>query len=377
LLFIFMTLFDAMYLLMSIRDILVQAFQMSILVSAALCRFRSFIVNFSATTSSWILVLIACDRSIRARFRGVATRGRVRRNASPAFRIQLRNASLLLKILFFLNTKSKKSTFSGLFSYSIYLKEDITTPLFCKNLAAKDLRPLLWTPSYALGSISTSTGTIVYSKTSCILNDSCVYISVLATCYVLFPEFAYTNILTNWCGPANSPVTAYSIFYFNVSGILQVFIIYIAPACLLIVGMIGIYSKVDGQRNLVARSTRRERLQRQMLILMISSISCFIICTILYTVHRIIYLRLGTNSETTLLVSIFSIFLNMNYSYNFYINCLTSKLFREEFIQQLKRFYIWCKIRIGYHNNVVHTIQTQTMIKGSTMAKGPALPTVN
>ncbi len=26
----------------------------------------------------------------------------------------------------FLNTKSKKSTFSGLFNYSIYLKEDIT-----------------------------------------------------------------------------------------------------------------------------------------------------------------------------------------------------------------------------------------------------------
>jgi hypothetical protein len=43
---------------------------------------------------------------------------------------------LLLKILLFLNTKSEKSIFSGLFSHSIYVKIDITPPL-------------LWTPSYA------------------------------------------------------------------------------------------------------------------------------------------------------------------------------------------------------------------------------------
>jgi len=33
---------------------------------------------------------------------------------------------------FFLNTKSKKSAFLSLFNYSIYLKEDITTPGFLK-----------------------------------------------------------------------------------------------------------------------------------------------------------------------------------------------------------------------------------------------------
>jgi hypothetical protein len=36
----------------------------------------------------------------------------------------------------FFNTKPEKSTFSGLFSYSIYVKVDITPPLLFKNLPA-------------------------------------------------------------------------------------------------------------------------------------------------------------------------------------------------------------------------------------------------
>jgi hypothetical protein len=50
---------------------------------------------------------------------------------------------LLLKILFFFNTKPKKITFSGLFSYSNYLEENITLPPlpFKKKLIANDLRP--------------------------------------------------------------------------------------------------------------------------------------------------------------------------------------------------------------------------------------------
>jgi len=64
-----------------------------------------------------------------------------------------RYAPLLLKILSFLNTKPEKSTFSGLFSYSVYVKVNITSLLLFKNLPAYDLRPppLLWTSSYAPG----------------------------------------------------------------------------------------------------------------------------------------------------------------------------------------------------------------------------------
>ena len=274
-LFICLTLSDVLYLLMSIRDILVQAFSVSILISAHLCRFRSFIINFSATTSSWLLVLIALDRLIRTRF--------------PFQQAQICTRKVA--------------------AYSVIVV--------------------------------------------------CICSAVL-TSYVLHSEFAYTDTLTNWCGPARSPVTSYTHFYFNVSGILQSFITFIIPICLIILCMIGIYSKVHVQQTTIGTSVRRERLQRQMLIMMISSVACFAICAVPYALHRIIYLRLGTTPTTTLEVSIFSIFLNMNYSYNFYIHCLASKLFREKFIQQSKQLYIWFKRRIRQSNTVIYPMESIT-----------------
>jgi hypothetical protein len=60
--------------------------------------------------------------------RGVASGGRLGRNAPPAFRIQLSNAPTAFENFVFFEHQTEKSTFSGLFSYSIYLKNDITPP---------------------------------------------------------------------------------------------------------------------------------------------------------------------------------------------------------------------------------------------------------
>jgi hypothetical protein len=54
--------------------------------------------------------------------RSVASGGRVGRNAPPIFE----------NFVFFSTSNRKKSTFSRLFSYSIYLKEDITISCFLK-----------------------------------------------------------------------------------------------------------------------------------------------------------------------------------------------------------------------------------------------------
>jgi hypothetical protein len=57
---------------------------------------------------------------------------------------------LLLKILFFLNAKTEKSTFSGVYSCSIYINKDITPPLIFQISISYDLRPpLSCEPSYA------------------------------------------------------------------------------------------------------------------------------------------------------------------------------------------------------------------------------------
>jgi hypothetical protein len=78
-----------------------------------------------------------------------------------------------------------------------------------------------------------------------------------------------------------------------------------------------------------------------MLILMIASTICFAICTIPYSIQRIIYLQFGTTSTTLIETTVFTICLNMNYCYNFYILCLASKYFRQIFIQKIKRFILF------------------------------------
>jgi hypothetical protein len=68
LLFIFLALSDIVYLFMYIYDFIAITLQVPTVSNINLCHFRTFILNFSTFTASWILVLIALDRFIRARF---------------------------------------------------------------------------------------------------------------------------------------------------------------------------------------------------------------------------------------------------------------------------------------------------------------------
>jgi hypothetical protein len=266
-LFIFLTLSDALYLLIFIRDFIVISVEVSTLQNTDLCRFRTFILNFSTFTSSWVLVLIATDRLVRTRF-------------------PYRQAR------------------------------------FCtRKVAAWSLAIL------------------------------CVC-SALLTSHVLQPEFTFKTPGSNLCGPARSPPTCYSIFYYNTWPILQLFITYLIPICWMIFCLIGICSKVRVQATLVIASTRRENLQRQMLILMISSVTCFAITTLPSAIYRIVYFYVGDSSSNLLETNTLMDILNMNSSYNFYLHCLASRLFRETFIQRLKRFYLWCKRQRGGDNNI-------------------------
>lgn len=66
--FLSITIFDVMYLFMSLYDFIlinIGAPQLSPYY-ISLCRFRTFIMDFAQTTSAWLLVCIAFDRLIRA-----------------------------------------------------------------------------------------------------------------------------------------------------------------------------------------------------------------------------------------------------------------------------------------------------------------------
>jgi len=93
---------------------------------------------------AWQMVRWLSNRKTERKIQGRSLWWRVRRNAP-----------LLLKILFFLNTKSEKSTFSRLFSYSIYVKVVITPPpCFLKICQLRTYAPSpALDPSYAPGKI--------------------------------------------------------------------------------------------------------------------------------------------------------------------------------------------------------------------------------
>jgi hypothetical protein len=267
LLFIFLALSDIVYLFMYIYDFIAITLQVPTVSNVNLCHFRTFILNFSTFTASWILVLIALDRFIRARF-------------------PFRQARL------------------------------------CTRKVA-------------------------------VCAVGILYICAIAfTYHVLQPELAFVIPGTNLCQPTRFPPTSYSIFFYNVWPSLQLILTYFIPSGLMILCAIGSYTKVNAQQNMMGPSRRREKLQRQMLILMISSISCFIIFTWPFSIFLIVSIHFGI-SLSSIQANILSIFLSINYCYNFYIHCLTSRLFRQTFIEQLKRFYKWCK---RPKNNTVHPI---------------------
>jgi hypothetical protein len=83
----------------------------------------------------------------------------------------------------------------------------------------------------------------------------------------------------------------------------------------MIISGIEVCYKVQRQRILLVVSTRSEKVQYQMVILIISSITCFVIGTLPNALHRILILRYGVISTTALASSILENLLSMNYCY--------------------------------------------------------------
>jgi len=65
-LFLSITICDMSYLFMSLHDFICKAPQLSPYY-ILLCRFRTFIINFTQTTSAWLFICVAFDRLIRTR----------------------------------------------------------------------------------------------------------------------------------------------------------------------------------------------------------------------------------------------------------------------------------------------------------------------
>ncbi|CAF2411413.1 unnamed protein product [Rotaria sp. Silwood2] len=255
-LFLTITIFDMLYLFMSLHDFFLINLglpQLS-LYYIPLCRFRTFIINFVQTISPWLLVFIAFDRVIRAR----------------------------------LPHRTKQ----------ICRKKNIVIVLLVTISCAVAFNSHVLQPSFATA-------------------------------------FPFNRII---CGPLRTNLTDYGIFYYFTWSALQIWINILVPALLMIACLIAVYRKV---RN-VALVRRNQQLQKQMLLLMLSKVILFLICTLPYGIYRMFSIYSSFQQNTTeyftflIVTAILTIFLNANFSLAFYIHCLTSTLFRQTFFSTIK-----------------------------------------
>jgi hypothetical protein len=121
----------------------------------------------------------------------------------------------------------------------------------------------------------------------------------------------------------------------------------------MIIALIGVYQKVRD----VAVVRRNQNLQNQMLVLMLSKTILFLVCTLPYAAYRMatIYSLDPINKPEEYMIflvvtALLTILLNANFSFTFYIYCLTSTLFRRIFFRTIKS----CKQR----QNTIRPITT-------------------
>jgi hypothetical protein len=172
---------------------------------------------------------------------------------------------------------------------------------------------------------------------------------------------------TTMCG-ANILYPTYSYFYTEFWPIITTLTVSIIPACCMMFFLIAIAISIKNRRNRIIpvqqtnvnqHEKRRARFfHRQMLILMLVALILFFLTTIPIALFRFVTSTFGIQqsfSFSLLLTAIFGVITTSNYSLNFYLHCLTSKLFRKEF---LKCIPCTISIHFRHHPNQANNVTT-------------------
>ena len=145
------------------------------------------------------------------------------------------------------------------------------------------------------------------------------------------------------CG-GNTKFPAYVIFYQQYWPLLTTILVTVLPALMMIIFLLAIFLQIRTRQNRVLpqtsitenpREKRRNRfIHRQMFIMMLMTIALFFVTTLPEALFRFL---IGTMkiplpySLSLLLTAIFGMISTLNYALNFYLHCLTSRLYRKEF----------------------------------------------
>ncbi|CAF0984705.1 unnamed protein product [Adineta steineri] len=184
----------------------------------------------------------------------------------------------------------------------------------------------------------------------------------------LFGKF-FPGVATVACGPVQL-WAPYTLFFFVQWPFIQVFFVCLIPVTLMLLGSIDIHRTIQKTKSRIQtvamnqpQQLRQARLHRQMLILMISSIMIFFVTTLPVSIRQIvaayaIFANTAINeNEIVNDTAILTILLSFNYAINFYVHCLTSKLFRDEFIKFIKIMYRLAGRTTGDNiNNINHNV---------------------
>ncbi|CAF4632043.1 unnamed protein product, partial [Rotaria sp. Silwood2] len=140
------------------------------------------------------------------------------------------------------------------------------------------------------------------------------------------------------CTPSPSSSATYQYFYSKIWSILITSLQIVLPTIFLLIFSINIFiglHRQQQQKRQLKPGRRRNFLDRQMLIIMLTSIFLFFVTQIplgLFHILMIYVLRPRLSLQQQLDLNTISIFVaSINYSASFYIHCLSSRLFRQQF----------------------------------------------
>ena len=112
------------------------------------------------------------------------------------------------------------------------------------------------------------------------------------------------------------------------------------PVILILIFSCDTFRRLTRQSSTIhdnTHSRRRTQLDNQMLLIMLASITLFMITNLpvgLFNIIRLpILVGLLTQTQQLELSSVFTFVVSINYGIDFYMHCLTSRLFRKEFVQ--------------------------------------------
>ncbi|CAF1430960.1 unnamed protein product [Rotaria magnacalcarata] len=143
------------------------------------------------------------------------------------------------------------------------------------------------------------------------------------------------------CGPRNLDYPTYYFFMTKIRSITDLFIYCFLPAVVMIIANITIIYNLRQAHQVI--STRRMVMERQMIMMMSSSVAVFLLTTLPFSLYDIlmgqVIIKYANYDQYTQYYTFIHRMLGLlnssHFALNFYLYCLTSRLFRLEFIRRI------------------------------------------